>query len=407
MPASTVRPSGAGSPSRAAERPLIVVGITDPAAAHVLHGRLRILREAGFRVVMVSSPGELLDRTAEREGVEAIALPMHREIAPFSDLVSLFRLWRLLRRLKPDLVEFSTPKAGLLGTLAARLCGVPRRIYMLRGLKLETTTGLKRRILLAAERLAGASAHVVICNSNSLRAEAIALGVAPAAKMLVLGAGSSNGVDMELFSPGQSDVRARYGVPADAHVIGFVGRVTRDKGVPELIEAFDTVLKSDPRAHLLIVGWFDAAEDLLGKDVRRRIESHPQIHLTGYAEVTAPFYRAMDVMVLPTWREGFPTAVLEASSTGVPVITTICTGSRDSVVPEVTGLLIPPGYPEAISEAVLKLLGDPERRVRMGQAGRAWVREHFVEEQVLRLTADYYTELLKPKVAGRVGEEAY
>jgi glycosyltransferase involved in cell wall biosynthesis len=388
---------------------LIVVGITDPAASHVLKGRLRTLREAGFRVVLVSSPGELLDRTADREGVEAIALPMRRAIAPVADLVSLFRLWRLLRRLKPDLVEFSTPKAGLLGTLAARLCGIPWRIYMLRGLKLETATGLKRRVLLAAERMAGASAQVVICNSNSLRTEAIALGVAPASKMVVLGNGSSNGVDLERFSPGASDVRGRFGVPPDALVVGFVGRLTRDKGVPELVAAFDTIVEAEPRAHLLLVGWFDASDDLLGEDVRRRIESHSQIHLTGFVDVeaTAAFYRAMDVMVLPTWREGFPTVVLEAASTEVPVITTICTGSRDSVVPEVTGLLIPPGYPEAISEAVVKLLRDPERRVRMGRAARMWVREHFIEERVLQLTATYYTGLLEPASAGRMKQQAY
>jgi glycosyltransferase involved in cell wall biosynthesis len=385
----------------------MVVGITDPAASHVLRGRLRILREAGFRVVLVSNPGALLDRTAEREGVERIAVPMRRAIAPVADLISLFRLWRLLRYLKPDLVEFSTPKAGLLGTLAARLCGIPRRVYMLRGLKLETTTGLKRRVLLTAERLAARAAHVVICNSHSLRAEAIALGVAPAAKMKVLGAGSSNGVDMKRFSPGKGDVREQYGLPVDAYVVGFVGRLTCDKGVPELIEAFEAILKAEPRAHLLLVGWFDAAEDLLGKDVRSRIESHPQIHLTGFVEVTAEYYRAMDVMVLPTWREGFPNVVLEAASTGIPVITTICTGSRDSVVPEVTGLLIPPGYPEAISEAVLKLLRDPERRVRMGQAARAWVLEHFIEEQVLRRTATYYTGLMKSAAAGRIGDEDY
>jgi glycosyltransferase involved in cell wall biosynthesis len=278
---------------------------------------------------------------------------------------------------------------------------------MLRGLKLETTTGLKRRVLLTAERLAARAAHVVICNSHSLRAEAIALGVAPAAKMKVLGAGSSNGVDMKRFSPGKGDVREQYGLPVDAYVVGFVGRLTCDKGVPELIEAFEAILKAEPRAHLLLVGWFDAAEDLLGKDVRSRIESHPQIHLTGFVEVTAEYYRAMDVMVLPTWREGFPNVVLEAASTGIPVITTICTGSRDSVVPEVTGLLIPPGYPEAISEAVLKLLRDPERRVRMGQAARAWVLEHFIEEQVLRRTATYYTGLMKSAAAGRIGDEDY
>ena len=118
--------------------------------------------------------------------------------------------------------------------------------------------------------------------------------------------------------------------------MGFVGRLTRDKGVPELIEAFDTIAKKEPDAHLLLVGWFDAAEDALDDWTRARIQSHPRIHCTGFVADTAPYYRAMDLMVLPSWREGFPNAVLEAAATGLPVITTECTGSRDSVVPEVS-----------------------------------------------------------------------
>ncbi len=396
MPAVAVRDPVRGSSVRLAEPPSIVVGITNHETCLVLKGRLRALREAGFRVTLVSSPGELFDRMAASEGVDSCELPMQRRIAPFADMVSLFRLWRLLRRLKPDMVEFSTPKAGLLGTLAARFCGVPRRIYLLRGLKLETATGFKRLILLAAERLAAASAHVVLCNSESLRANALALGVAPAAKLRLLGGGSSRGVDVERYSPGESDVRERYGMPSDAHVVGFVGRLTRDKGLPELIKAFDTILKAEPKTHLLLVGWFDASDDSLGSDVRHRIGSHPRIHLTGFVEDTADFYRAMDVMVLPTWREGFPNVVLEAGATGIPVIATLSTGSCDSVVPEVTGLLIPPGYPEAISEAVIKLLRDPDRRLRMGKAARAWVLEHYIEERVLGMTAAYYWEMLQP-----------
>jgi glycosyltransferase involved in cell wall biosynthesis len=228
-----------------------------------------------------------------------------------------------------------------------------------------------------------------------MRSEALALGIAPAGKLRVLGDGSSNGVDLRKFSPGPTDVRERLGIPAAAPIVGFVGRLTEDKGVPELIEAFDAILRRVPEAHLLLVGWFDAAEDALDEAVRKRIENHPRIHSTGYVADTAPYYRAMDLMTLPTWREGFPNAVLEAAATGIPVITTLCTGSRDSVVPEVTGLLIPPGYPEAISEAVLKLLLNPAQRQRMGAAARRWVLEHYTNERVLGLLTGYYKSLLE------------
>lgn len=380
-------------------QPHILVGITHPQTCLVLGGRLRKLRESGFQVTLVSSPGELLDRTAASEEVESVAIPMRRGMAPMADLVSLVRLWLLLRRLKPDLTEFSTPKAGLLGLIASHLAGVPARVYLLRGLKLETSSGLKRHILLVAERLAARCAQVVLCNSASLRTKAIALGVAPATKLQLLAEGSCNGVDVQRFSPGASDVRAELGLSQEAPVVGFVGRLTRDKGLPELIDAFDSILLAEPRTHLLLVGWFDASEDALGRDLRARIVSHPRIHCTGFEVDTAPYYRAMDLMVLPTWREGFPNAVLEAAATGIPVITTESTGSRDSVVPEVTGLLIPPGCPEAICDAVLQLFRDSKRRRRMGEAARAWVLKHYAQEHVLGQLATLYKGLLESAMA--------
>jgi glycosyltransferase involved in cell wall biosynthesis len=321
---------------------------------------------------------------------------MHRGIAPFADLISLLRLWKLIGQCNPRLVEFSTPKAGLLGTLAAWMRGVPCRVYMLRGLKLERSTGLKRRILLSAERLAATCAHVVLCNSESLRAEALALGITSDAKLLMLGEGSSHGVDGARFSPGTSGIRGQFGISPGAPVVGFVGRLTQDKGLPELIQAFNSIRRAEPSARLLLVGWFDAAEDALTSGLREQIENHPGIVCTGFVDDPAPYYRAMDVFVLPTWREGFPNAVLEAAASGIPVVTTESTGARDSVVSEVTGLLIPPGYPEAIAEAVLMILRDPERRRRMGRAGRAWVVEHYVESHVMRLTTEYYKSLLNP-----------
>jgi glycosyltransferase involved in cell wall biosynthesis len=386
--------------SESARRPQIVVGITSAQTCLVLTGRLRALREAGFQVTLISSPGALLDSTAASDRVASIGLPMRRAISPVADLVSLVRLWGLLRRLKPELTEFSTPKAGLLGNLAAWLAGVPHRVYMLRGLKLHRATGLKRRILLAAERLASACSQIVLCNSASLRAEALQLGIAPNAKLRLLGDGSSNGVDCDRFSPGPSGVRQRLGLTANCPVLGFVGRFTKDKGLPELIEAFESMLQVEPQTQLLLVGWFDAAEDALDSGLRERIERHPKIHCTGFVADPAPYYRAMDMLVLPTWREGFPNVVIEAAASGIPVITTIATGSCDAVVPGVTGLLIPPGRPEAIREAVLKLIRNPQRRHSMGKCARRWVMEHYERDHVLGLTVEFYKSLFE----NRLGE---
>jgi glycosyltransferase involved in cell wall biosynthesis len=335
---------------------------------------------------------------AAQEGVESLAIPMERGIAPLSDLVSLFRLVRALLRLRPDIAEFSTPKAGLLGSLAGLICRVPRRVYLLRGLRLETATGLKRWILHRTEQLAAACCHLVLCNSPSLRDQALALHLADEPKIRLLGSGSGNGVDVDRFQPGdsgQTALKSRLGIPSDAPVVGFVGRLTRDKGVAELVLAFDVLLKTMPTARLLLVGWYDQSEDALTPRLRARIDGHPNIVCTGFVADTAPYYRLMGIMVLPSHREGFPNVVLEAAASGVPVIATLATGSRDAVLPEVTGLLIPPGYPEAITEAMLELLKDPARRLRMGVAARKWVMERFRHTRVHALSVAMFEDLLE------------
>ena len=378
----------------------MVVGVTSPQTCLVLSGRLRALREAGFEVTVVSSPGELLQRTVEADGVDACSIPLRRGLAPVADLGAFLGiLWFLLRR-RPRIVEFSTPKAGLLGSVAACCLCIPQRVYMLRGLKLESASGWKRRVLVGAERMAARCAHVVLCNSESLRQEALALGVAPARKLVVLGDGSSNGVDMERFRPeGASAMRARLDLPDGEPVLGFVGRLTGDKGIPELLDAFDLVLERYPRCWLLLVGWFDAAEDELSQELQARVADHPRIRHTGFVADTAGYYRVMDVLLLPTHREGFPNVALEASATGIPVITTEATGARDAVLAEVTGLLVPPGYPEALAEAAVGLLGDEAKRKRMGTAARAWVGERYSQERVLRLTTEFY----RRRVFGQAG----
>lgn len=389
-----------------------LIGVTSSQTCVVLADRLRALRAAGFRVSLLSNPGELLDQTGRRAGVETYAIPMQRDISLFSDCIALVRIWRLIRRLRPHLVEFSTPKAGFLGSIAAWLCGTPARIYFLRGLKLETAAGMKRLLLLGAEWMSARCAGVVICNSPSLRKRALECGIAPDSKLMVLGKGSSNGVDIGRFRPNASETRTQLGKSRDAPVIGFVGRLTRDKGIPELLEAFGALLHREPNAYLLLVGWFDDGEDALDRGIRERIESHPRVIQTGFVQDTAPFYSAMDVLVLPSWREGFPNAVLEAAASGIPVVATNCTGSCDAVVPGITGLLVPPGDSAAICEAVLSILHDPPLSGAMATAARAWVADNYDGVHVLGHTVAFYRSLIgaaeelvasEPK---RIGETA-
>jgi glycosyltransferase involved in cell wall biosynthesis len=231
-----------------------------------------------------------------------------------------------------------------------------------------------------------------------------ALGIAPDHKLQVLGSGSSKGVDVRHFHPGRSDVRQQFGVPSDAKVIGFVGRLTHDKGIPALIDAFDRILQVVPHSHLLLVGWFDLSDDKLDSKVRDRITRHPRIVCTGFVDDVAPYYRAMDLLILPTQREGFPNVVLEASATGIPVITTLSTGASDSVVNNETGLLVP-GDPRSISAATLGLLLDPAQRRRMGEAGRARAREQFLDQHIYSLTTAFYKDMIRTSVNQTPGAE--
>ncbi len=365
----------------------VVYIVTHPVSARLLlKGQLRYLMEKGFDVLVISSAGKDLDRVAEREGIRTISVKMDRTIRPWRDVLALLRLYRTLRALQPDIVNASTPKAGLLGTLAAFVARVPVRIYTVRGLRLETARGLRRALLWCAERLASACAHRIVCVSQSLASLYTSLGLGSGDKILVLASGSSNGVDVERFGvPAGNSKKARLlerlRIPSDAPVIGFVGRLTKDKGIEEMLDAFDTVLGSCPKACLLLVGDFEV-EDRPSSHVVHRIREHPRVVVTGFVPDPESYYSVMEVVAFPSRREGFPNVLLEAAASELPVVGFRGTGTTDAVRDGVTGTLVPMGESRAMAHALLRYLREPALRREHGKAGRRRAEEEFSSHMI-------------------------
>ena len=360
------------------------------------------LRKTGFHPVALCSPGPEVANFRAAESIRVVTVSMEREISPFRDLISLMRLWRTLRELRPAICNAGTPKAGLLVGLAAWMNRIPCRVYTLRGLRLETATGLKRRILFISERIACGCAHRVLCVSPSLLQRAIELRLVPAKKAVVLGFGSSNGVDPSRFEPTAErleeakKIRWELGIETDQPVIGFIGRFTRDKGLPELLVAFQLVRGKVPDAVLLLVGSYEHG-DQVPPETRTAIESEPNVVTVDFTRNVDLYYLLMDIFVLPTHREGFPNTVLEAQAAERPVVTTFATGAVDSVEEDVTGLLVPPGDVSALTDALVRLLLDHDLARGMGRAGRERVLREFRNEIIWGALASLYREMLKER----------
>ncbi len=354
---------------------------TVPDSLLFLDGQPRYLRARGFEVVAVSSPGAALERFQRAEEVACHTVAMARAITPWRDLVALLRLTLLLRRLRPDIVDAHTPKGGLLGMLAATLARVPVRIYHLHGLRFLTAEGSQRRLLRLTEGIAAGLATRVLCVSRSLAEVAGAEGIAPRGKLEVLLGGSINGVDAagRFRRPTPHEVtaaRAALGLPAGARVIGFVGRLVREKGIVELASAWRRLREAMPDLWLALVGPLEN-QDPVPAEVVATLRADPRVLMAGQDWDTPRWYRAMDVVALPTYREGFGVVSIEAGAMALPVVTTTVTGCVDAVVDGITGTLVPPRDDRALEAALRAYLDDPALRLRHGLAARERVLREF------------------------------
>jgi glycosyltransferase involved in cell wall biosynthesis len=373
------------------------------------HGQIGFLKRRGFEICAISSPGDLAERFRKEESINFYPVPMVRGVAPIKDLVALWRLWRMFRQINPDIVHSYTPKAGLLGTVAAWLSGIPVIYLSVFGLRQMTSSGFRRRLLDITTKLSCSLADRVWCDSFSVREYMIRAKLSLGPKTVVLGQGSANGVDAEgTFSPKRyglsirNTIRERYEIPRDAYVLGFIGRIVKDKGMHEIACAWRSLKNQYSSLHLLLVGPIEAEDPLLPED-DALFRSDPRIHLTDYQKEVAPFYAAMDLFVMPSYREGFGLTNIEAAAMQLPVVSTLIPGCIDSVMDGFTGTLVPVRSTLDLITAIEKYMNNPKLRRKHGIAGRKRVLRDFRQETIWEGLYKEYVHVLSKKGMNRSG----
>lgn len=341
--------------------------------------QFKYFKEKGFNMHVACSSSEYLDDYAKNQGFDYITTPVNRSISIKEDLESIRKICNYINEKRIGIIIGHTPKGGLLAMISGWLCRVPIRIYFRHGLVYETSKGLKRFVLKSVDRIASFCATKVVCVSPSVLNRSIEDKLAPVNKQIILGKGTCNGVDTQYkFNPELiernkvEELRVKYGINNDDFVIGYSGRLVRDKGIIELVRAFDKLQHAE-KCKLLLVGMFEE-RDALPEDVQERIKNDKRIIYTGFINGGMEYYYSlMDVYVLASYREGFPTGVLEAQSMEKPIITTRVTGCCDSILEGKTGLFVD-NDPD---DLVKKIDSIRVNHSIDGKEGRKWVIENF------------------------------
>lgn len=378
------------------DKKLMRVVTISHAFKELIRGQMAYL-DQHFEVVGVASDVGSLDEVGKAEGVRVVNVDMAREISLWRDVKSLVALYRLFRREKPYIVHANTPKASLLSMVAAWAARVPHRIYTVTGLRFETTRGILRCVLKTMERITCLCATKIIPEGDgvrdTLRRERITR--KPLQKILN---GNINGIDLTHFDrTPEVEQRARELRRADMFSFVFVGRMVKDKGMNELVAAFERLSRVREDVRLVLVGRFEDIDPLLPETVQL-IERNERIVMAGYQNDVRPYLAASDVLVLPSYREGFPNVVIQAGAMGLPSIVTDISGSNEIILDNKNGVIVPKQDADALYEAMLRLCTETQTTTRLGSEARSMVAARYSQAELWKAILEMYESLPKKAV---------
>lgn len=352
-----------------------------------------------YDITAIASKDEELVAFGQANQTKTFGISLTRRITFFSDLKALWTLYFFFRKEKPLIVHTQTPKAGLIGMLAAFLARVPIRMHDVVGLPLMEKRGLKFYLLFYVEKIAYACAHRIYPNSFGLKKYMIDTRLSSSTKMKVLANGSSNGVDVSHFSKrhfskeANSALKKQLNIESSVFVFLFIGRLVSDKGMNELIEAFSTLCNEDQKLKLILVGTFEKELDPLKKETLQKIKNNPQIISVGYQEDVRPYFAIASCFVFPSYREGFPNVVLEAVSMEIPCIVSDINGSNEIIKDQINGIIIPKKDTKALQKAMFSMKHDSSQRQLYAANSRKGIAEKFGKQIFYQALLAEYKEL--------------
>ena len=367
----------------------------------LLRGQHKFMSTNGFEVIGISSAGNALYEVSQEEEIRVIEINMSRKITPIKDFLSVYNLYKLIKKEKPIIVHSHTPKAGVVAMMAAKIANVPIRLHTVAGMPLMEAKGIKRKLLNFVEKVTYACATKVYPNSKGLYDFIVEEELISSIKMKIIANGSSNGIDTSYFDSERiseeerQELQTKLNIQKTDFVFVFVGRLVGDKGINELIDVFSKI--KDSNVKLLLVGDLESDLDPLNRDTIQEIDKNKNIISVGFQSDVRPYFAISHCLVFPSYREGFPNVVLQAGAMGLPSIVSNINGCNEIIQEGINGSIIPSKDRESLYKVMHKIISDEAWRKQLAGNARDIIVSHYEQKLVWDALLIEYRSLLIEK----------